>query len=97
MAKRMGGNRRKTRSLLKKSKKNKGKISLRKYFQSFKQGDKVQLVMEPAVHEGMFYPCYYGKVGTVMKMRGRCYEVEIYDGSVSKIIITHPIHLKRIQ
>ena len=93
----MGGVRRKTRSLLKKSKFMKGKVSLRNYFQSFNLGDKVQLVMDPAVHEGMFYPCYYGKVGTVKGVRGKCYEVEIFDGSVAKTLITHPVHLKMIQ
>jgi len=93
----MGGTRRKTRSLLRKYKKDKGKLSLRKYFQSFNQGDKVQLVLDSAVHEGMFYPCFYGKVGMVTGKRGTCYEVQIFDGSVEKTIITHPIHLKRIQ
>ncbi|MBW3012354.1 50S ribosomal protein L21e [Candidatus Woesearchaeota archaeon] len=95
MAMRRGGSRRKTRTLLSKKKFEKGKVSLKDYFQVFKAGDKVKLVAEPSVHEGMFFTRYYGKVGVVKGKRGKCYAVDIKDGKVTKTIITHPIHLSR--
>jgi large subunit ribosomal protein L21e len=96
MTKRVGGARRKTRGLFKKSAKKKGKISLTKYFQKLEQGEKVQLVAEPAVQDGMYFRRYHGRVGVIKGRRGRCYEVQVKDGSKTKEIIVHPVHLKRM-
>jgi ribosomal protein L21E len=54
MSKKIGSLRRKTRHKLSKTQRTKGKISLTKYFQKFKQGDKVVLKAEPAVQKGMY-------------------------------------------
>jgi len=96
MAKRVGGSRRKTRQLLKKSSANRGKISLKKYFQDLKQGEKVKLIAEPGVQSGNFHNRFYGKVGVVKNKKGSCYEVKIYDGKKQKLLIIHPIHLKKV-
>jgi len=92
--KRIGGLRRKTRGKLSKAKKDKGKISLRAYFQTFKLGDKVHLVVEPAIHKGMYHPRFMGKTGVVTGQTGRCYEVKINDLNKEKTVIVHPVHLK---
>lgn len=96
MTKRIGGNRRKTRHKLAKNVRDKGKISLARYFQDFKKGDKVCLVAEPSIHEGMYYPRFHGKAGTVLCKRGKCYEVQIKDVKMLKTVVVHPIHLKRL-
>ena len=44
---RTGGYRRKTRSKLRKNIREKGKIAIRNFFQSFDEGERVNLVMEP--------------------------------------------------
>ena len=93
---RIGGFRRKTRHKMAKNVRSKGKISLSKYFQEFKDGDRVCLVAEPAVQKGMYYPRFYGKAGTIVGKRGRCYEVQIKDGSLSKLLIVHPVHMNRL-
>jgi ribosomal protein L21E len=93
--KRLGGFRRRTRDKLKKPFRQRGKISLQKYFQEFKVGDKVRLAAEPAVQKGMYFPRFHGKVGIVACKRGRCYEVSIDDLGQQKRIIVHPVHLKR--
>lgn len=95
MTKRIGGSRRKTRHKLAKNIRNKGKISLTRYFQEFKTGERVYLVMEPSVHKARFHPRFYGKSGVVMGKRGECYEVQIKDINRIKNIITHPVHMKR--
>lgn len=95
MVQRIGGFRRKTRSKMKKHESRKGKVSISGYFASFKEGDSVVLKPEPSVHEGTPYPRFMGKVGVVMGMQGHCYKVLIRDGSMEKMIISHPIHLKR--
>ncbi|MBW2996040.1 50S ribosomal protein L21e [Candidatus Woesearchaeota archaeon] len=93
--KRIGTTRRKTRHKLSKTSRKKGKISLTAYFQKFEKGDKVVLIAEPAVQKGMYHPNYYGKMGTIKGKKGRCYEVAIKDKSKQKVLIVHPVHLKK--
>ena len=94
--KRIGGFRRKTRHKLKKSRREKGKISISRYMQTFKTGDKVLLHAEPAIQKGMYNPKFFGRTGIVKKRDGRCYEVLIKDFTKEKILIVHPVHLKKI-
>ncbi len=96
MTKRIGGFRRKTRSKLKKHIRNRGKISIKHYFQRFKAGDKVLLKAEPAVQKGMYFPRFHAKTGTVEGKRGLCYEVRITDGNKKKLLVVHPIHLRKV-
>lgn len=97
MVQRAGGFRRKTRSKLKKNVRDKGKISIRKYLQDFKEGEKVTLKIEPAVHEGMYFPRFHNLSGLIKGKKGRCYEVLIKDGEKDKTLIIHPIHLRKWQ
>ncbi len=94
--KRIGGFRRKTRKLFKKTKKRKGKVSLTDYFQSFKTGDKVHLSVEPAVQKGMYNPRFANKAGVVEGTQGNCYKIHIKDSGKSKTLIVHPVHLKKL-
>ena len=96
MAKRIGGFRRKTRYKFKKKGRKKGKLSLQKYFQIFNPGDRVYLTVESSVHKGMYYPPYSGKTGIIKSKRGSCYEVSIKDMNKEKVLIVHPIHLKKM-
>lgn len=96
MVKRIGGLRRKSRHKLRKSLRNRGKISLTKYFQGLKQGDKVRLCAEPAVQKGMYFLRFHGKSGVVEGKKGACYEIKIRDGNKEKTLIVHPVHLKKI-
>ena len=95
MVTRVGTSRSKTRSIYTKEARQKGKISLSRFFAVFKEGDRVGLAGEPAVMEGMYHPRFYGKSGTVVGKRGRCYLVSIQDGGKEKQLIIHPVHLTR--
>jgi len=95
MAKRIGGFRRKTRHKLSKPLREKGKISLKRYFQKFKPGDKVVLKSEPSIHKGMYHPRFHGKSGIVKQKKGICYKVLIKDNKKEKILVVHPVHLRR--
>jgi large subunit ribosomal protein L21e len=96
MVQRIGGFRRKTRHKLKKSVRTRGKISISRYFQKLKVDDMVQLVAEPSIHKGLYFPKYHGKHGIVKGKRGNCYEVKVKAPKREKIIIVHPIHLRKI-
>ena len=96
LVKRIGSFRRKTRHKLGKTVRKKGKISLSKYFQVFKIGQKVQLMAESSVKKGMYRPRFYGKSGTVKGKTGNCYKILIKDKNKEKLLTIHPIHLKKI-
>lgn len=94
--KRKGGARRRTRTLLTKGIRRKGKMNIKGYFQQFKEGDRVQLVADSTVQKGMFPLRFYGKVGTIISKQGAAYRVSIYDHTKEKSFVVHPIHLKRL-
>lgn len=96
MVQRSGGFRRKTRHKLKKNIRQKGKISIHNYLQEFKSGDKVLLKAEPSIQKGMYFPRFHSKVGIITKKQGKCYKILIKDHNKEKILIVHPIHLKRV-
>jgi large subunit ribosomal protein L21e len=95
MARRKGGFRRGTRYKFQKDIRQKGKISFREYFQKLEDGDKVKLLAEPAYQNGMYFPRFHGKVGEIMGAQGDCYKVEIKDGGKQKMLIVHPVHLRK--
>lgn len=96
MVRRKGGTRRKTRQLMRKNFRTKGKISLSKFFQEFSQGDRVILKAEPAYQKGMYHLRFHSKEGVITGRRGDCYEVGFYDGGKKKFVQVHPIHLKKV-
>ena len=93
MTQRTGGTRRKSRHKFQKKKADKGKISIRRFFQNLESGDKVLLKLEPSYHKGMYHARFHGKHGIINKKLKNCYEVKIKDGKKEKILIVHPIHL----
>ncbi len=95
MVHRIGGIRRKTRYKFSKHKRGKGKISLSDYFQAFNIGDKICFVVESAVQKGMYHPRFMGRPGIITGKRGKCYEVSINDLGKEKMLIVHPVHLRR--
>ncbi|MEM4254178.1 MAG: 50S ribosomal protein L21e [Candidatus Woesearchaeota archaeon] len=96
MGKRKGGYRRKTRILMRKDSRAKGKIRLASYFAKYKPGDKVALFAEPAVQDGIYHLRFHGKVGIVAGQQGECYNVKIIDGKKEKTLLVHPVHLRKV-
>lgn len=97
MVKRTGRGRRKTRSLFRKKKNEKGKISIKRYMSKFETGDRVHLIVEPSVHKGMYFRRFVGKTGQVEGKQGTCYQVKINDNGKDKQLIIHPIHLRKVK
>jgi large subunit ribosomal protein L21e len=97
MSKRIGGARRKTRGKFSKNIRQKGKLSLTKYFQKFEEGDGIKLVAETAVQKGIYHRRFHGNNGIVVGKRGNCYRIAIKDGNKPKEVIVHPVHLQRLK
>lgn len=96
MVQRTGGRMRKSRQKLSKNIRTKGKIRISEFLQTFKKGDRVALKAEPAYQKGQYFLRFHGKTGTISKQRGECYEVKIKDFTKEKIVVVHPVHLKKV-
>lgn len=88
------GYRRKTRSLLRKKAREKGKIGLSKMLREYKPGDRVIIKLEPSVHKGMPHRRFHGKIGIIENRRGQAYVVNVTQGKAVKEIIVRPEHLE---
>jgi large subunit ribosomal protein L21e len=94
MSRKSKGYRRKTRSLLRKKPRNRGKIGLSKILYEYKPGQKVVVKINPSVHKGMPHRRYHGRVGVIDSKRGRAYVVDVTQGKAVKEIIVRPEHLE---
>lgn len=88
------GYRRKTRSLLRKKAREKGKTGLSKILREYNTGDRVVVKLNPSVQKGMPHRRFHGKVGIVENRRGQAYVVNVTQGKMAKEIIVRPEHLE---
>lgn len=97
MVKRIGSIMNKSRQKLSKNIREKSKVRISSFLQSFNEGDHVALKAEPAYQRGMYNLRFHGKTGVVTGKSGSCYEVRIKDFNKEKTMIVHPVHLKKVQ
>ncbi|MFQ6105533.1 MAG: 50S ribosomal protein L21e [Candidatus Hydrothermarchaeaceae archaeon] len=88
------GYRSKSRHKLSKKAREKGILPVSGFIKKFKVGDKVRVVIEPAIQKGHPHPRFHGKIGTIVEKRGNSYLLEIMNGNAKKIVISRAIHLK---
>jgi large subunit ribosomal protein L21e len=91
--KRSQGYRTKTRSLLTREPRQKGKIGLSKLLHDYQLGEKVVIKINSTIQKGMPHRRFHGKIGVVMSKRGRAYTVNVSQGDAVKEIIVRPEHL----
>lgn len=95
MVKAPKGFRHRTRRLLKKNIREKGAVpQLSLLMIDYKPGDRVHIVINPSIHNGMPHRRYHGKTGEVIGKRGRSYVVKITQGNKEKILFIRPEHLR---
>lgn len=94
MGRKAKGYRSKTRSLLRKKSRERGKIGLSQILHEYKPWERVVVKINPTVHEGMPHRRYHGRVGVIMDKRGRAYVVNVTQGKAIKEITVRPEHLK---
>jgi large subunit ribosomal protein L21e len=80
----------------KKPMKSRGKIKFSEYFKSLIEGDRVAIKQEKGVRNNL-QKKMQGKTGVVSGKRGSNYEVKIKDIKKEKLLIVHPVHLKKIK
>lgn len=95
MVKAPQGLRHRTRKLMKKSIREKGAIPpLSRILIPYRIGDKVHIIVDPAIHKGMPHRRYIGKTGVITGFRGRALIVEVQVGSKYKKLFLLPEHIK---
>ncbi|OFX16819.1 50S ribosomal protein L21e [archaeon RBG_16_50_20] len=87
------GYRSRTRALLRKKPRERGKIGLSRILRVYQPGEKVTILIEPSVHKGMPHRRYHGRVGIIHSKRGKSYVVHVEMGNQTKQIIARPEHL----
>ncbi len=95
MVKSSKGFRSRTRGVLTKAARDRGLPPVTRFLTTFEAGEKVIVKLEASDPHGMPHPRYQGRVATVVRPVGRSYEIEFLDGGKRKVLIAHPIHLKR--
>ena len=96
MVKRIGSIMRKSRQKLSKNIREKRKVRISSFLQTFNNGDRVVLKVEPAYQKGQYFLRFHGKTGVISNKTGTCYEVRIKDIDKEKTLIVHPVHLKKV-
>jgi len=96
MVRKTSGVHRKARHKLRKWRSKTPPITTSRLLQTLNVGDRVVVRIHPSVQEGRPHPRFNGRVGVVVGMQGEGYKVRIRDGSAEKILISTPIHLKRV-
>ena len=89
------GTRTKTRKLLRKKPRARGLSPITRSLQQFTEGDKVDIIIDPSVHNGMPFSRFHGLTGVVIGQRGAAYEVNVYDGNKLKMVVARPEHLRK--
>jgi large subunit ribosomal protein L21e len=87
------GYRSRTRSLLRKHPRERGKIGLSRILRAYQIGDKVTILLDASVHKGMPHRRYHGRSGTIQEKRGKSYVVNVEMGKQTKQIIAKPEHI----
>lgn len=95
MVKASQGLRHRTRRIMRKNVREKGAVPpLSRILIPYKIGDKVHIVVDPAIHGGMPHRRYIGKSGIIMGFKGRAMVVEVEVGSKVKKLFLLPEHVK---
>jgi large subunit ribosomal protein L21e len=89
------GPRRKSRSVLTKRARERGKLGLSRLLAEYEVGEKVIINIDPGIHRGMPHKRFQGKVGTVVERRGKAYILDIPQRKTSKLVIAGPEHLRK--
>ncbi len=93
MGRKAKGYRRKTRYLLKRRPRERGKTGLSKLLREYEPAEKVVIRLDPSVHKGMPHRRFHGHIGVIVDKRGKSYVVNVSQGNAIKEIIVRPEHI----
>ena len=97
MVSRTKGSRQGTRSILKKSKRDRRRLFIGRTMHTYQEGDKVAIVLDGAQQKGMPHRRFQGRTGEISGIQGRAYVVRVADGNMMKTVVARPEHLRPIE
>jgi len=66
------------------------------FFQTLNVGDKVVFMADSSHHGSLYHAPFHGRAGAVDGMQGQCYKVKFKDGNKEKMLLVHPVHLRKM-
>ncbi len=93
MGRKAKGYRRKTRHLLRRRSRERGKMGLSRILHEYEPNEKVVIKLDSSVHKGMPHRRFHGKIGIIAEKRGRSYVINVPQGQATKEIIVRPEHI----
>ncbi|MDH5811444.1 MAG: 50S ribosomal protein L21e [Candidatus Methanomethylicaceae archaeon] len=91
------GYRNRTRSLLRKGVREKGRSPVSKLLREYAVGERVTVKIDPSCVKGMPHRRYHGRTGVVLGKRGRAYVLKMFMGGYEKTIIARPEHISPLE
>ena len=91
------GTRQGTRSILKRSKSERGRLNIRRVMHTYAPGDRVAIVLDGGQQRGMPHRRFQGRTGFIQEQQGKAYIVSVKDGNMQKTVITRPEHLRSLE
>ena len=91
------GTRQGTRSILKRSKSDRGRLNIRRVMHTYAPGDRVAIVLDGGQQRGMHHRRFQGRTGFIQEQQGKAYIVSVKDGNMQKTVIARPEHLRSLE
>ena len=91
------GTRQRTRSILKRSKAERGRLNIRRIMHTYEIGDRVAIVLDGGQQRGMPHRRFQGRTGFIQEQQGKAYVVAVKDGNMQKTVIARPEHLRSLE
>ncbi len=96
MAKMSNGPRSGTRHKLQRKPRNRGLTKITRSLQTFDEGERAVVKIDPSIHKGMPNKRFHGLTGIVVGFQGDCYVVEVKVGNMMKTVVARPEHLVKV-
>ena len=81
------GTRQGTRSILKRSKSQRGRLNIQRIMHAYEPGDRVAIVLDGGQQKGMPHRRFQGRTGFIQEQQGSAYVVAVKDGNMQKTVI----------
>ena len=94
MVTRTKGSRQGTRSILRKSKRERRRLFIGRTMHTYQEGDKVAIVLDGAQQKGMPHRRLQGLTGSIVKSQGNAFVVSVVQGNMQKTVVARPEHLR---
>ena len=75
----------------------KRKLTINDHLKNFSLREKVLIIPKPYYKGGLPPIRYKNKVAEVVEKRGSHYVIKLIDGKKEKFIISHPVHLEKLE